>query len=101
MSRDVLSATEIRMLRRVVSERLREIRTELFGPDGGPDLARLVGVPAPTWASYEAGVIVPIEVVLAFLDVTDCSPRWLLMGWGPKYQHQQSPSDCEPAGIGR
>src|SRR5262249_13388996 len=35
--------------------------------------------------NYEAGVLVPNEVVLAFILVTGCSPYWLLTGEGPKY----------------
>lgn len=29
-----------------ISRRLREIREELFGPHGGPELARRLGLPA-------------------------------------------------------
>jgi hypothetical protein len=94
MSFDELSVSEAGTLRSLVAERLREIRTELFGPDGGPELARLVGVSAKRWAGYEDGVMVPAEVALAFIDVTGCCPRWLLMGMGPKYQERR------PAGRG-
>jgi hypothetical protein len=69
-----------------LSRRLREIRQELFGEHGGPELARRLGLPARTWYNYETGVTVPAEVLLSFIDVTGCSPVWLLSGDGSKYR---------------
>jgi hypothetical protein len=74
------------LIRGLVSDRLREVRVELFGANGGPELARRIGVPARSWTNYEGGVTVPGEVALAFLEVTACSPHWLLTGEGPKYE---------------
>lgn len=39
--------------------RLAGLRRELFGDDGGGELARRLGVPARTWSNYEGGVTVP------------------------------------------
>jgi hypothetical protein len=49
------------------------------------DLAKALGVPAATWASYEAGVTIPAGIVLAFLVATGASPMWLLTGEGEQY----------------
>jgi hypothetical protein len=69
-----------------ISARLREIRQELFGEHGGPELARRLGLPARTWYNYETGVTVPAEVLLSFIDQTGVNPLWLLAGQGPKYR---------------
>jgi Peptidase S24-like len=69
-----------------LSRRLREIRQELFGEHGGPELARRLSLPARTWYNYETGVTVPAEVLLGFIDQTGANPLWLLSGEGPKYR---------------
>ena len=66
--------------------RLRLIRQERLGERGAPDLARMLGVPERTWLNYEAGVTIPGEVLLRFLEVTSAEPRWLLTGEGPRYR---------------
>jgi hypothetical protein len=68
-----------------LSRRLREIRQEIFGDHGGPELARRLGLPARTWYNYETGVTVPAEVLLEFIEQTGVCPAWLLNGEGPKY----------------
>ena len=70
----------------LISSRLREVRQELFGEHGGPELARRLNIPARTWYNYETGVTVPAEVLLAFIDQTGTNPVWLLSGEGPKYR---------------
>jgi hypothetical protein len=72
-----------------LSRRLREVRQELFGEHGGPELARRLNLPARTWYNYETGVTVPAEVLLGFIDQTGTNPLWLLSGEGPKYRHSQ------------
>jgi len=67
----------------LISRRLRDIRQELFGEHGGPELARRLNLPARTWYNYETGVTVPAEVLLAFIDQTGANPIWLLTGEGP------------------
>lgn len=69
-----------------ISQRLREIRQELFGEHGGPELARGLNLPARTWYNYETGVTVPAEVLLTFIEQTGTNPLWLLSGQGPKYR---------------
>jgi SOS-response transcriptional repressor LexA len=65
-----------------ISVRLRQIRLELFGEHGGPELARRLDLPARTWYNYETGVTVPAEVMLNFIDQTGIHPAWLLTGDG-------------------
>ncbi|WP_435018679.1 S24 family peptidase [Tundrisphaera sp. TA3] len=72
-------------LKASISERLREIRQELFGDRGGPELARRLNLPVRVWYNYESGVTVPAEVLLEFIEMTGASPVWLLTGEGPKY----------------
>jgi hypothetical protein len=69
-----------------LAERLRTIRTEMFGERGGPELARRLGVPIRTWYNYEAGVTVPAEVLLRFIELTSVEPLWLLHGRGPQFR---------------
>ncbi len=71
-----------------ISRRLREVRHELFGEHGGPELARRLSLPARTWYNYETGVTVPAEVLLAFIDQTDANPVWLLSGDGGRFRHE-------------
>lgn len=73
----------------LLSKRLREIRQELFGEHGGPELARRLSLPARTWYNYETGVTVPAEVLLGFIDQTGASPHWLLTGDGTKFRRSQ------------
>lgn len=68
-----------------ISSRLREVRQDLFGEHGGPELARRLGLPARTWYNYESGVTVPAEVLLSFIEQTGSNPIWLLTGQGRKY----------------
>lgn len=69
-----------------ISNRLREIRLEVFGEHGGPEIARLLDLPARTWYNYETGVTVPAEVLLGFIDETNVNPLWIFHGEGPKYR---------------
>jgi len=69
-----------------LSRRLREIRQELFGDHGGPELARRLNLPARTWYNYETGVTVPAEVLLGFIEQTGANPMYLISGEGPKYR---------------
>ncbi len=71
-----------------ISRRLREVRQELFGEHGGPELARRLSLPARTWYNYETGVTVPAEVLLSFIDQTGANPFWLLSGEGERYRRE-------------
>lgn len=69
-----------------ISRRLRDVRQELFGEHGGPELARCLNLPARTWYNYETGVTVPAEVLLSFIDQTAANPIWLLTGEGDRFR---------------
>src|SRR5690242_10276112 len=74
-----------------LAARLREIRVEVMGDTGGPEMARRLGVPPRSWYNYEIGVTVPAEVLLRFLDVTGADPRWLLTGEGERFRATSPP----------
>jgi hypothetical protein len=78
-------------IRAAIARRLREIRQELFGDQGGPELARRLNLPARTWYNYETGVSVPAQVLLAFIEQTGVDPWWVLTGAGPKYRRSDKP----------
>jgi hypothetical protein len=88
------TAKNLRIVKASLSHRLREIRRELFGEHGRPELARRLGLPAKTWNNYETGVTVPAEVLLGFIELTGVNPRWLAHGVGPRYRnsHEDRPS---------
>ena len=43
-------------------------------------------LPVRTWLNYEAGVTIPGEVLLRFIDAAGVDAHWLLTGEGPKYR---------------
>jgi hypothetical protein len=55
--------------KRALAERLRQIRVELYGEDGVPELARRLGISERAWSRYESGITVPAE------DTTEVSPE--------------------------
>ncbi len=68
-----------------LGRRIREIRQELFGESGGPELAEALGLSAETWANYECGVVIPAPVILGFIELTGADPHWLFTGQGERY----------------
>ena len=66
--------------------RIREVRIDLFGIHGGPLLAQRLKVPFWNWLEYEAGLTIPAETILQFIDVTNADPHWLLTGEGERYR---------------
>jgi hypothetical protein len=86
------NAPDLVMIKCGVAERLRDLRIELFGDRGGPELARRLGLPVRTWYNYEAGVTVPAEVVLRVIELTAVEATWLLHGTGPKYRQAEPPA---------
>jgi Peptidase S24-like len=85
-----------------LSRRLRELRQEIFGEDGGPELARRLNLPARTWYNYETGVTVPAETLLSFIEQTGANPIWLLNGEGSRFRHSNDDrllSDLTPVEL--
>jgi len=76
-----------RSRRATIADRLVQVRRERYGEHGGPELARILGLPSRTWLNYERGVTIPGEVLLAFLEATGVEPLWLLHGQLPRYRH--------------
>jgi hypothetical protein len=68
-----------------LARRIREVREELLGQDGGPLLAEILGLPDRTWRNYEVGVTIPATVILAFILVCGVNPGWLLTGEGERF----------------
>ena len=82
-----------------LAERLRQVRTELFGDRGGPEMSRRLNLPVRTWYNYEAGVTVPAEVLLRFVELTRVEPLWLSKGKGPRFRTDQSQAGTEEDSI--
>jgi steroid delta-isomerase-like uncharacterized protein len=81
-----------RLARRAkIAARLREVRLEVFGEHGGPEVARRLNLPARAWYNYETGVTVPADVLHDFADLSGAEPRWLITGEGPRYQEGRAP----------
>ncbi len=72
-------------IRSDLARRVREIREELYGENGGPLLAAALRIPFCTWHHYESGCTIPAQSILRFIEVTDAHPHWLLTGEGEKY----------------
>ena len=68
-----------------LSDRIRAIRIDRFGDDGAPLLANLMGISECKLTSMETHGPIPGHLVLAFIEVTDASPGWLLTGAGEWY----------------
>lgn len=79
-----------------LADRLRTIRVEQFGEHGLATFAQLLDVPVRTWYSYEAGVTVPAEVLLKFVQLTSVEPGWLLHGREPKYHSPTRVNRVQP-----
>jgi hypothetical protein len=77
----------------VLAERIIALRMELFGPRGGPELARRLGIPVRTWYNYEGGITVPGEILLKIIEVTSVEPMWLLRGTGPRFSDARRESN--------
>ncbi|HEV3122541.1 MAG TPA: helix-turn-helix transcriptional regulator [Isosphaeraceae bacterium] len=61
------------------------MRLDEYGEFGGPMLAKRLKLPFRTWANYEAGVMMPAEIMLRFIALTNVNPEWLLTGNGERY----------------
>jgi len=71
--------------RHSIAARVRAIRIDHDGVQGGPFLAEALGIPFRVWRNYEAGVTIPSEVILGFIKLTSTNPNWLLTGLGDTY----------------
>jgi hypothetical protein len=69
-----------------LARRVRTIREEMYGANGGPLLAEEIGIPFRTWMNYEDGCTIPAHAILLFIELTDADPHWLLTGEGEPYR---------------
>ena len=81
---------EWRAIRLALARRVREIREDLYGVNGGPVLAETLGIPFRTWHNYEDGCTIPAPTILQFIELTGANSQWLLTGSGEKYQTRSS-----------
>jgi len=79
-----------------LAERVRQVRLELYGESGAPDLARRLGVSLRSWYNYESGVTIPAEILLHFIEETDASPAWLNSGEGARYGRDRTTQAAGP-----
>lgn len=95
--------SDTKQVKRTLSGRLAEIRSELFGNQGKAEMARRLGIPPRSWYNYEGGVTVPAEVILKTIELTSVEPLWLLHGTGPKYRRGDEASwvEFEPGAAAR
>lgn len=77
--------------RNELAGRLKSVREELYGEHGGPELARLLEIPARDLYNYETGVTIPGEVLLRIIELTGVRPAWLLRGEEPRYESGKRP----------
>ena len=82
-----------------LAARLREIREDLYGEDGGQFLADALEIRLQTWLNYESGVVAPAYVVLQLLVMARINPDWLLTGQGAKYDKKKRGTEAEHRGI--
>jgi hypothetical protein len=68
-----------------LGQRLRAVREAIRVRDGAQLLAEHLQIPVRTWLNYEAGVMVPAEIVLRVIALADVNPQWLLTGEGEKF----------------
>ena len=68
-----------------ISERMRAVRVDLFGEDGGWLLAILLGISERKLTRLETHGPIPGHTILAFIEATKANPDWLLSGEGERY----------------
>ena len=84
-----------------LGRRLRQVRMELYGENGGPMLAEALRLPFRTWINYESGVTVPALVMLRFIELTGACPDWLLTGEPPRYRESEMAPCPDPLAPSR
>ena len=80
-----LRGSDWQTLKMGLAERVREIRIDLYGRNGGPVLAEALEVPFRTLHNYENGCTIPAQTILRFIEVTGAHPHWLLTGRGDRF----------------
>jgi DNA-binding transcriptional regulator YiaG len=89
---DDFSGPEWQTLKSDLAERIRAVRIALYGQNGGPLLARALGIPFRTLHKYERGATVPAQSILSFIQLTGVDPHWLLTGDGDQFRDRGASS---------
>ena len=89
---DSIPDPEWRALKSDLAARIRDVRIALYGENGGPLLARALGIPFRTLHNYEAGCTIPAHAILRFIKLTGTDPHWLLTGNGARFLDRDSSS---------
>jgi hypothetical protein len=76
-------------IRNGLAARVHSIRVEQYGEHGGPMLAQVLQIPYREWLTYETGGMIPGQILLRFIEVTEVSSHWLLTGEGDPYRHRR------------
>src|SRR5690242_2086128 len=79
-----------------IAGRVRAVRLGRFGDDVDL-LAVALGLPSETWLNYEAGVVMPAEILLHYMTLTGVDPEWLLTGRGER--RESLPLDLDHEGL--
>jgi transcriptional regulator with XRE-family HTH domain len=82
-------ASDWEALKGDLATRIRETRVALYGANGGPLLAREMGVSFRTLHRYETGRTIPAQRILRFIEVTGVDPHWLLTGAGDQFRDRE------------
>lgn len=88
-----LRNSEWQTLKIGLAERVREIRIDLYGENGGPILAEALSIPFRTLHNYESGCTIPAPTILRFIELTGAHPHWLLTGRGERFLDRASRSE--------
>lgn len=80
-----LPGSEWRTVKLDLARRVKEIREDLYGANGGPMLAQALEIPFRTLHNYEMGCTIPAQTILRLIEVTGAHPHWLLTGEGERF----------------
>jgi hypothetical protein len=83
-----------------LADRLREIREDVCGENGGQVLADALKIPPQTWLGYESGVVVPVKILLQLMVMARVDHHWLLTGQGRKYVPRSDEYAPGNSGVG-
>jgi hypothetical protein len=83
--RQPIESPDWRAIKCDLARRVREIRIEIYGENGGPMLANALEIPFRTLFNYESGCTIPAHVILQFIEITRVDPHWLLTGEGERF----------------
>lgn len=67
-----------------ICERLRRLRTDLFGERGKSKMARELGIRPSTYDRYERDRVPPADLLVKIAEVANVTLEWLVTGEGPR-----------------